>query len=123
MENTLSIDVLIRVQDPKSAASIYVEQLGLAITDETPDLISLRGGNMNLFIERRPALRPVLEVMVDDVEGANRGLVKNDATCLGSGQYQAAGVACQWQEAEGTGRCGRGVWDVRRYRSRNPVSG
>ncbi len=34
-------------------------------------------GHINLFIERGPALGPVLEVAVDSVEEAKRRLVKN----------------------------------------------
>jgi catechol 2,3-dioxygenase-like lactoylglutathione lyase family enzyme len=70
-------DILIQAQDPKKAASFYVEQLGFAITDETPNLISLHGEHINLFIERGPALGPVLEVTVDSVEEAKRRLGEN----------------------------------------------
>lgn len=77
MANTFGTDILIQAQDPKNAASFYVEQLGFAVTDETPDLISLHGEHINLFIERGPALGPVLEVTVDSVEEAKRRLVKN----------------------------------------------
>lgn len=77
MANTFGTDILIQAQDPKKAASFYVEQLGFAITDETPNMISLHGEHINLFIERGPALGPVLEVTVDSVEEAKRRLVKN----------------------------------------------
>jgi predicted enzyme related to lactoylglutathione lyase len=75
--NTFGTDILIQAQDPVKAAAFYVEQLGLAITDETPNMISLHGGHINLFIERGPALGPVLEVKVENVEEAKRRLVKN----------------------------------------------
>jgi len=77
MANTFGTDILIQSPDPMNAASFYVEQLGFAITDETPNMISLHGGNINLFIERGPALGPVLEVTVGVVEEAKRRLVKN----------------------------------------------
>jgi len=77
MANTFGTDILIQAQDPTSAASFYVEQLGFTITDETPNMISLHGAHINLFIERCPALGPVLEVTVDSVEEAKRRLVKN----------------------------------------------
>jgi predicted enzyme related to lactoylglutathione lyase len=77
MANTFGTDILIQAQDPKNAASFYVEQLGFAITGETPNMISLHGEHINLFIERGPALGPVLEVTVDSVEEARRRLVKN----------------------------------------------
>ncbi len=78
MANTFGTDILIQAQDPVNAAAFYVEQLGFTITDETPNMISLHGGHINLFIERGPALGgPVLEVTVDDVEEAKRRLVKN----------------------------------------------
>jgi predicted enzyme related to lactoylglutathione lyase len=63
--------------DPKLAASFYVEQLGFEITDEQPDMIGLHGEHINLFIERGPALGPVLEMTVGNVEEAKARLVKN----------------------------------------------
>ena len=39
-------------------------------------MISLHGKRINLFIERGPALGPVLEVTVDNVEEAKLRLVK-----------------------------------------------
>jgi catechol 2,3-dioxygenase-like lactoylglutathione lyase family enzyme len=77
MANTLSTDVLIQSPDPKTAAAYYVEQLGFEITGETPDMISIHGGHINLFIERGPALGPVLEVAVADLEDAKQRLVAN----------------------------------------------
>ncbi len=77
MANTFGTDILIQAQDPKKAALFYVEQLGFKITDENPNMISLHGEHINLFIERGPALGPVLEVTVDSVEGAKLRLVKN----------------------------------------------
>jgi len=77
MANAFGADILIQAQDPAKAAAFYVEHLGFAITDETPNMTSLHGEHINLFIERGPALGPVLEVTVDSVEEAKRRLVKN----------------------------------------------
>ena len=77
MANSFSTDILIQAQDPKNAASFYVEQLGFEITGEVPHMISLHGEHINLFIERGPALGPVFEVTVTKVEEAKRRLVKN----------------------------------------------
>jgi hypothetical protein len=77
MANKFSADILIQAQDPRIAALFYVQQLGFEINDETPDLISLRGEHINLFIERGPALGPVLEVAVGNVEDAKARLLKN----------------------------------------------
>jgi hypothetical protein len=77
MANTLGTDILIQAPDPAIAASFYVEQLGFAITGETPNMISLHGAHINLFIDRGPALGPVLEVKVDNVEEAKLRLIKN----------------------------------------------
>jgi catechol 2,3-dioxygenase-like lactoylglutathione lyase family enzyme len=77
MANTFGTDILIQAPDPKEAALFYVKQLGFEITGETPALISLKGRNINLFIECGPALGPVLEVTVDDVEEAKRRLVES----------------------------------------------
>lgn len=76
MANKFGTDILIQAPSPKSAAAFYVTQLGFEITDETPDLVSLHGKNINLFIERGPSLGPVLEVTVDNVEEAKLRLAK-----------------------------------------------
>jgi hypothetical protein len=77
MANKFGADILIQAQDPKIAAAFYVTQLGFEITDENPKMISLHGERINLFIERGPALGPVLEVTVDNVAEAKLRLVKN----------------------------------------------
>jgi predicted enzyme related to lactoylglutathione lyase len=77
MANKFGTDILIQTEDPTRAASFYVEQLGFTITEETPNMTSLHGAHINLFIERGPALGPVLEVTVANVEEARRRLVKN----------------------------------------------
>ena len=75
MTNKFGTDILIQAPDPKAAAKFYVEQLGFSIDDTNPGMIGLHGQNINLFIEPGPALGPVLEVTVDDVEEAKRRLV------------------------------------------------
>jgi catechol 2,3-dioxygenase-like lactoylglutathione lyase family enzyme len=76
MANSFGRDILIQAPDPKKAASFYVEHLGFEVTGEEPEMISLHGRNINLFIERGPALGPVLEVTVDSVEAARLRLAK-----------------------------------------------
>jgi catechol 2,3-dioxygenase-like lactoylglutathione lyase family enzyme len=75
--NTFGTDILIQAENPKKAAAFYVEHLGFEITDPNPRMIGLHGKHINLFIEPGPALGPVLEVTVDNVEEAKRQLVKN----------------------------------------------
>lgn len=75
MGNKFGTDILIQAPEPKSAAAFYVTELGFAISDETPNLISLHGPNINLFIERGAALGPVLEVTVADVEATKARLI------------------------------------------------
>ncbi len=77
MANAFGSDILIQAPDPKEAAAFYVEHLGFEISDPNPKMIGLRGNHINLFIEPGPALGPVLEVTVDNVEEAKRRLVKN----------------------------------------------
>ena len=73
MANRFGADILIQAPDPKNAAFFYVQQLGFQITGETPNMISLHGEHINLFIELGPALGPVLEVTVANVEEAGAG--------------------------------------------------
>jgi len=77
MANSFGTDILIQAPDPEKAAAFYVEHLGFEITGEEPEMISLHGKHINLFIERGPALGPVLEVMVDSVAAARLRLEKN----------------------------------------------
>jgi len=77
MANSFGTDILIQAEDPAKAASFYVEQLAFEITGDTPEMISLHGKHINLFIERGPALGPVLEVTVGNVEEAKARLVEN----------------------------------------------
>ena len=77
MANAFGTDILIQAPDPASAAAFYVEQLGFEMTGEDPRMISLHGRHINLFIERGPALGPVLEVTVDSVEAAKIRLTKH----------------------------------------------
>src|SRR6202030_1463438 len=76
MANTFGTDILIQAENPLKAADFYVKGLGFEITDKKPNMISLHGQNINLFIERGPALGPVFEVTVKSVEEARRRLVK-----------------------------------------------
>jgi hypothetical protein len=77
MANTFGTDILIQAPVPKATAAFYVQQLGFEITEEAPQLISLHGRHINLFIEQGPPLGPVLEVTVDSVEAAKLRLVKS----------------------------------------------
>ena len=76
MSNSFGTDILIQAPDPKRAAAFYVEALGFTITEEAPHLIALRGPHINLFIEQGPALGPVLEVTVPDLDDAKRRLLQ-----------------------------------------------
>jgi catechol 2,3-dioxygenase-like lactoylglutathione lyase family enzyme len=82
MANSFGTDIVFESPDPKQAALFYVEQLGFTITDETPNLISLRGPHINMFIERGPSLGPVFEVTVDNVEEAKIRLVQSGCTIV-----------------------------------------
>jgi catechol 2,3-dioxygenase-like lactoylglutathione lyase family enzyme len=75
MANAFNRDILIQAQDPKSAAAFYVDTLGFEVTGEEPNMISLHGRHISLFIEHGPPLGPVLEVSVDSVEAAKRRLL------------------------------------------------
>jgi hypothetical protein len=48
----------------------------------TPNLISLHGPNINMFIERGPLLGPVFEVTVANVDAAKQRLVRNGCTIV-----------------------------------------
>jgi len=82
MANSFGTDILIQAPDPQQAASFYVEQLGFTITGYEPQMISLHSSHINLFIEKGPALGPVLEVTVASVEEARLRLTANGCQIL-----------------------------------------
>ena len=75
MANSFGTDILIQAPDPAQAAAFYVDQLGFTITGADPNMISLHGKHINLFIEKGPPLGPVLEVTVANVTEVRRRLV------------------------------------------------
>jgi predicted enzyme related to lactoylglutathione lyase len=77
MGNTFGKDILFQSPNPRRAAAFYVEQLGFEMTGDEPEMVSLKGRNISLFIEEGPALGPVLEVTVPDVAEARKRLVEN----------------------------------------------
>jgi catechol 2,3-dioxygenase-like lactoylglutathione lyase family enzyme len=77
MANTFGTDILIQSEDPKKAAAFYVDQLGFTITGDEPNMVSLHGNHINMFIERGPKLGPVFEVTVKNVAEAKLRLVNN----------------------------------------------
>ena len=76
MGNYFGADILIQAEDIEKAADFYVRALGFEINEQTPEMISLFGERINLFIERGPALGPVLEVTVESVAEAKDRLTK-----------------------------------------------
>jgi predicted enzyme related to lactoylglutathione lyase len=82
MANFFGTDILIQAEDPIWAAKFYVDNLGFTITETTPNMISLHGKNINLFVERGPALGPVLEVTVPSVKDAREKLVKKGSQVI-----------------------------------------
>jgi hypothetical protein len=82
MANSFSRDILIQAENPQIAADFYVKHLGFEITDRTPTMVSVCGENISLFIEQGPALGPVLEVTVDNVEKAKIRLMNEGCIVL-----------------------------------------
>jgi predicted enzyme related to lactoylglutathione lyase len=76
MANSFGKDILIQAPDPAQAAAFYVHQLGFTITDPNPQMMALAGKNINLYIEPGPALGPVLEVTVANVDEARNRLLE-----------------------------------------------
>ena len=76
MANAFGTDVLIQAEDPMKAADFYVKQLGFKITEKKRNMISLHGKNINMFIEKGPALGPVFEVTVKNLKTAKSNLPK-----------------------------------------------
>jgi hypothetical protein len=76
MSKTFGKDILIQAKDPMRAAGFYVKELGFKITEKAPNMISLRGKHINLFIEKGPALGSVREVTVKNVRKAKANLKK-----------------------------------------------
>jgi hypothetical protein len=82
MPNSFGTDILIQAPNPSDAARFYVDSLGFELTGETPELVSLLGPHVNLFIERGPKLGPVLEISVNDVATTRQRLVESGCTIV-----------------------------------------
>src|SRR5580693_5032611 len=52
--NSFGTDIIFETEDPQKAAAFYVAQLGFEVTDVKPNMISLHGNCINMFIERGP---------------------------------------------------------------------
>ena len=74
MANSFGTDILLQPPDPRRAATPYVDLLHVTRNEDTPDLVSLLGDHINHFMERRPALGPVLEITVPDVADVRQRL-------------------------------------------------
>jgi len=72
MANSFNKDILLQAPDPEIAAAFYIRELGFTVTGRSTDLISLEGPQINLYIERGPALGPVLELLHLGDLGATR---------------------------------------------------
>jgi len=82
MANSFGTDILLQAEDPNSVAAFYIEQLGFTLTGESPNMLHLEGAHINLYIERGPALGPILEVMVPNVAKATQRLLANGCTLI-----------------------------------------
>jgi len=82
MTNAFGADILIQTGNPHQAADFYSATLGLEVTESRPDLVSLKGPRLNLFIERGPKLGPVLEVFVEDVAATKADLIARGCVVL-----------------------------------------
>ncbi|MGE5625606.1 MAG: VOC family protein [Bacillota bacterium] len=75
MGNTFGTDILIQVPDPEAAAEFYATELGFTVTSREP-MLELKGPHITLYIEKGPALGPVLEASVGDVAAAKARLLR-----------------------------------------------
>ena len=98
MANHFGKDILLQAPDPARAAAFYVHLLGFSITAETPEMVSLQGPRISLFIEKGPSLGPVLEVTVANVEDAKRRLVNNGCEIV---KDEPAFPRCYVKDAQG----------------------
>lgn len=75
-----SRDILLQTPDIEAAAKFYERQLGLTVFMHEPDMIGLEAGDLRLYLDRAPALGPVLEFFVPDLEAAKGSLTAAGAT-------------------------------------------
>ena len=68
-------DILLQVPSLEAAVTFYGQTLGFAMFMDTPSLAGFETGAFRLFLEPRPALGPVLEVLVDDPAAHKKALV------------------------------------------------
>ena len=68
-------DILLQVQSLEAAVAFYATTLGFEPFLESPAMVGLETGAFRLFLEQRPALGPVLEVLAGDFEDRKSALV------------------------------------------------
>ncbi len=77
-----SRDVLLQTTEMTDAAEFYRDALGLTVFLRTPSMIGLEAGGICLYLEQAPALGPVFEFFVDDLETAKRDLRQRGCVLL-----------------------------------------
>ncbi len=83
MANSFDTDIIIETPDPAGAARFYAETLGFAVDETSEALVSIRGPNINFYIERAlQPLGPVFEVQVDDVAAAKARLIEKGCVVI-----------------------------------------
>jgi catechol 2,3-dioxygenase-like lactoylglutathione lyase family enzyme len=75
-----SRDILLQAPDIEAAASFYESQLGLTVFMREPNMIGLEAGAFRLYLDRSPALGPVFEFFVPDLQAAKNSLTAAGAT-------------------------------------------
>ena len=77
-----SRDILIQTEDLTGAAAFYEQVLGLERVVSEENLIGLEAGPLRLYLDRGPALGPVLEFFVPDLAEARSAVLAAGGTVV-----------------------------------------
>lgn len=81
MPYKISKCVCFQTPDLKSAKA-HFQGLGLTVVSESEESVELAGGEIRLFIDRGPEMGPIMELIVPNLEEAQRDLVSQGWTVV-----------------------------------------
>jgi predicted enzyme related to lactoylglutathione lyase len=77
-----SRDILIQTERVEEARAFYEALFEVSAFQNDPQMVGIETGAFRLFVDRRPKLGPILEVLVDDFESRKAALVAAGCTIV-----------------------------------------
>jgi hypothetical protein len=82
-----------------NGAKVHFQGLGMTVVAESEDSVELAGGELRLFIDLGPEMGPIMELIVPDLEEAQKDLVSQGWTVV---LWEGLGRRCYLRNSMGT---------------------